>query len=291
MTAMDPRVPNDLRSAYEEAQRLARVHYENFPVASLLMARSLRPHVAALYAFARTADDFADEDAPRRTPASRLRALDNWERSFRSALRGGKAPGVLRAFAHTVRTFSIPVKLPLDLLKAFRMDVTVHRYPSWDRLLHYCRHSADPVGRMVLLLHGIRDEARHRLSDHVCSGLQLINFWQDSSVDLAHGRIYYPKSEWKKAGVTERDLLERRDIPPVRALVKNAVDHTERFYAQGRPLADAVNGRLSLELKATYLGGLGILRKIRDMDYAVAARRPSWNAMDRLLLLFRAFIA
>lgn len=286
--ASDPSIPDDLSPAYRECLRLAAGHYENFPVASLLLSRSLRPHVAALYAFARTADDLADEKIPGRTPASRLKDLHSWERGFRRALAGRETLPVLRAFAHTVRCFSIPPRLPLALLKAFRMDVTIHRYPTWERLLHYCRHSADPVGRMVLLIHGVCDERLHRLSDHICSGLQLINFWQDTSVDLARGRIYYPSTEWRKAGVKEKDLLGRRDSPALRTLVKDAVDFTEAYYDRGRPLLDGVSGRLKSELRATFWGGRGILKKIRALDYNVADRRPVLSFRERSLLAVRA---
>jgi len=177
-------------------------------VASLLLPPASRPHVAALYAFARTADDFADEPE---YGGRRLKEINLWERGLRGALQGKDSPPILRAFAHSLKAFRIPLALPLALLKAYRMDLTVHRYASWDSLLYYCRHSANPVGRMVLYFSGVREEKLHRASDFICSGLQLINFWQDSSIDLKGGRIYYPKSEWKKAGVREKELLALRD--------------------------------------------------------------------------------
>jgi squalene synthase HpnC len=289
--APGPALPAELADAYEEAQTLARRHYENFPVASLLLEKRLRPHVSALYAFARTADDFADEDAPGRTPAERLRDLGEWERGLRAALRGRPAPRVLPAFAHTMRTFDIPLTLPLALLKAFRMDVTVKRWPTWERLLFYCRHSADPVGRMVLLIHGVREGRLHALSDRICSGLQLVNFWQDSSIDLSRGRIYYPRSEWGKAGVTERALLERR-VPPEAAdrLVSSAVRHTALLFEEGRPLLAAVRGRLRFELKATLLGGLGLLDKVRRLGGGVLSRRPSWSPLEKAILLAKGLL-
>ncbi len=285
---METTLPQDLRTAYEDCLRLANSHYENFPVASLLMPKAQRLPIASLYAFARIADDFADENGPGRTSSVRLKDLHNWERDFQNAVKGRPAPPVLGAFAHTVRLFKIPLRLPLALLKAFRMDVTVHRYATWDRLLYYSRHSAEPVGRMVLLISGIRDEKLHRFSDRICSGLQLINFWQDSSEDLAHGRIYYPRSEWKKAGVTEKDLLARRDSDATRALVRQAVGFTEKHFAEGLPLLSSVQGRLRLELTATYLGGQGVLDKIRAMGYNVMDRHPAWNALEKASLLLRA---
>ena len=263
---MDPTIPRPLLSAYDDCQRLAFGHYENFPVASLLLPKGSRPHVAALYAFARTADDFADEE---KYEGRRRQELDRWKRGLRNAVAGKQAPAPLRAFAHTLRTFRIPLALPLALLRAFRMDILSHRYSTWNALLYYCRHSANPVGRMVLFISGIRDEKLHRLSDFICSGLQLINFWQDSSIDLGRGRIYYPRTEWKKVGVQEKDLLALKDSPQVRRMVKSAVGFTEGYFRQGYPLLGRVPGRLGLELKATYLGGQGILNKIRDRKSVV----------------------
>jgi squalene synthase HpnC len=317
---MDISIPSQLEDAYRECQRLAFRHYENFPVASLLLSKKVRPHVAALYAFARTADDFADEppdhlmgkreaamssglspevltkgEAKKKAKGDeaivkkwRLSEINRWEKGLKAALKGKDAPAPLRAFAHTLKTFQIPLSLPLALLRAFRMDVSKHRYSTWNSLLDYCRHSANPVGRMVLLIHGVRQERLHRYSDFICSGLQLINFWQDSSIDLKRGRIYYPKTEWKKAGVRERDLLERKNSPEARRLVKNAVQFTQSHFQQGFPLLDSVSGRLRLELKATCLGGLALLKKIRAMDHGVLEGRPVLNLIDKASLGLQA---
>lgn len=284
---MNAPIPSFLGTAYRECQDLAFGHYENFPVASLLLSKEVRPHVAALYAFARTADDFADEE---RFEGRRLKELALWERGLKDALKGKKAPAPLRAFAHTVKTFQIPLSLPLALLRAFRMDVSLHRYSTWNSLLYYCRHSADPVGRMVLLLHGIRDEKLHRYSDFICSGLQLINFWQDSSIDLSRGRVYYPRSEWKKADAREKDLLDRRDSPAARLLVKNAVAFTEAHFRKGFPLLREVSGRLGLELRATCRGGLAILDKIRAMDHRVLEARPALGVLDKASIGLRSLL-
>jgi squalene synthase HpnC len=280
-------IPPHLTDAYQECQALAFGHYENFPVASRLLAKNVRPHIAALYTFARTADDFADEE---KHEGTRLTRLKEWERNFHKALQGKPATPYLDAFAYTVRAFQIPLKLPLDLLKAFRMDVSIHRYASWDRVLHYCRHSANPVGRMVLLIHGVRDEILFQYTDYLCSGLQLINFWQDTSIDLRRNRIYYPKSELKKVGIRERDLLAFRDSPEVRTLVKNAVDFTEAYFSKGLPLLGRIRGRLKLELRMTYHGGSRILNKIRGMNYNVLQKRPVLNRRDKMSLVFKTLI-
>ncbi len=282
---MDSSIPSGLEQAYALCQKRTFGHYENFPVASLLLPKQSRPHVAALYAFARTADDFADEEE---YEGRRLGEINRWEKSLKDALKRKKAPLELQAFANTLKTFRIPLSLPLDLLKAYRMDLTVKRYASWKEVLFYCRHSANPVGRMVLYISGIREEKLHRYSDFICSGLQLINFWQDTAMDLKRNRIYYPRLELKKAGVGEKDLLGLKASAAVRVLVKSAVDYTEGYFKKGHPLLESVSGRLKLELKATYLGGQGILNKIRDMDYNVLQTRPSWNAFDKLSLALRS---
>jgi squalene synthase HpnC len=306
---MTPPIPGELRPAYGECQKQALTHYENFPVASLLLPKESRPHVAALYAFARTADDFADEPPSffvgkgrAKSPEVltkgdegsirkwRLRQIGLWEKQLNAAVKGKKAPAVLRAFAHTLKTFQIPLSLPLDLLRAFRMDAVLHRYSTWNSLLYYCRHSANPVGRMVLYISGIRDPKLHGYSDFICSGLQLINFWQDSAIDLKKGRIYYPQSELMSARVTQKQLLRLQETPAIRNLVKNAVDYTENYFRRGYPLLERVGGRLKLELRATYLGGQGILNKIRAMDYNVLQSRPSWSTSDKLFLGLKALL-
>jgi squalene synthase HpnC len=282
---MDPSIPPSLEQAYHQCEALAFSHYENFPVASLLLPKQARPHVAALYAYARTADDFADEE---KYEGRRLKEINRWEKGLKDALNGRKAPPILMAFAHTLQTFNISPFLPLNLLKAYRLDVAKHRYSTWNSLLYYCRHSANPVGRTVLLISGIRDPRLHRYSDFICSGLQLINFLQDTAIDLKRGRIYYPLMELKKAGVKEKDLLEWKDSPQLRQLVKNAVDFTEKYFRKGLPLLQSVSGRLKLELKATYFGGQGILNKIRAMNYNVLGQRPTWSSMEKIALALKA---
>jgi len=285
---MNSPLPPHLRAAYDLCQKTVFSHYENFPVASLLLPKETRPHVAALYAFARTADDFADEEA---YEGKRLPQLRLWEKQLKAAVKGKKAPAPLQAFAHTLKTFQIPLSLPLDLLKAYRMDLTIKRYSSWKDLLYYCRHSANPVGRMVLLISGIREEKLHQYSDFICSGLQLINFWQDSSIDLKRNRIYYPGQELKRARVNEKELLALKDSPQVRQLAKNAVNYTENYFRRGKPLLKGLSGRLGLEVKATYLGGQGILNKIKAMDYNVLDQRPLLTAGDKCFLLLRTLFS
>jgi squalene synthase HpnC len=284
---MSTPIPSFLRPAYLACENQAASHYENFPVASLLLPKESRPHVAALYVFARTADDFADEE---RYAGRRLQEIDQWEKGLKKALADKPALPLLQAFAYTLRSYEIPLSLPLDLLRAYRMDLAHLRYSNWNSLLYYCRHSANPVGRMVLMISGYREEQLHQWSDFICSGLQLINFWQDTAIDLRKKRIYYPLEEMKKAGVRPSDLLALRDSPQVRRLVQSSVVFTESYFQKGFPLLNAVRGRLKLELRATYQGGKGILSKLRSMDYNVLLERPSWNGLDKALLAVQAIL-
>lgn len=278
-------LPTALRADFDQCVKIARSHYENFPVASILLPAPLRPHVAALYAFARTADDFADEPL---YEGNRLVELDRWERDFRLALSGKPSNPVARAFAHTVQSHGIPPEIPLRLLTAFRMDVTTKRWKDWDALLDYCRHSADPVGRCVLYLNGVRDERLHLLSDHVCTGLQLINFWQDTKQDLSRGRIYYPRSEWRGAKLKAGDFRPGADSPATQALVRRMLERTEDLFRSGFPLADEVPPRLGRELRATFAGGLSLIGRIRSLDYRVFSNRPKLRRWDHLRLIVAA---
>ncbi|MGH8311317.1 MAG: squalene synthase HpnC, partial [Steroidobacteraceae bacterium] len=194
----DPR----LRAAYAECARLAREHYENFPVASLLLPRAMRPHVAAVYAFARVADDFADEGT--RSVEERLRLLDDWSaRLHRHPEHSAHPEHLFVALHNTIREKHLPVSLLDDLLSAFRQDVTVRRYATWDDLLDYCLRSANPVGRLMLQLYGAAAPGDLARSDAICTALQLVNFWQDVALDWRKGRIYLPQDEMARFRVSE----------------------------------------------------------------------------------------
>ena len=280
-----------LQDAYASCTRDARRHYENFPVASLLIPRSMRPHVAAVYAFARAADDFADEGE--RPADERLRLLDGWlERLHASgagstvvpAGRGEPAntPHIFTALAATMRDKALPIELFEDLLSAFRQDVRVTRYSTWKELLEYCRRSANPVGRLVLRIAGLHDETLDRQSDAICTALQLTNFWQDLGIDAARGRVYVPESDMQAHGVTV-DALRERPLPPSwRALVAELTMRTRGLFEAGRPLCDGVRGRLRYELRATWLGGMRILDKLEAGGFDPIARRPRLGAADVL---------
>jgi len=275
--------------AFAYCERMARTHYENFPVGSLLIPKRLRKHVYSIYAFARTADDFADEgyETSGLTEAERLAALDDWQRRLEDCYAGKADHPVFIALAATVQELGLPNKLLGDLLSAFKQDVTKRRYADFDEVLDYCTRSANPVGRLILLLFGYRDEQLHRLSDHVCTALQLANFWQDVSVDIGKDRVYLPADEMARVGVSVDDLREGRFSDRYAALMKFQVDRTREIFRQGRPLPEAVRGRLKYELRLTWLGGTRILERIEELGYDTLHRRPAISTFDKLRLLGR----
>ena len=265
-------------------------HYENFPVASLLCPPALRPAVRAIYAFARTADDLADEgDAE---PAQRLADLAAY-RADLMAVAAQAAPStrwssVFNALRAAITTFELPVVLFADLLSAFEQDVVKNRYADRSDLLDYCRRSANPVGRLLLHLYGVRDAVSLRRSDAICTALQLANFWQDLGLDLPRGRLYLPEADCVRHQVSLHGLLHGQDSPATRALVAELVDWTRAMMREGAPLAHQVGGRAGWELRLVVQGGLRILDKIESIDFATMQKRPTLKAIDAPLLLWRA---
>jgi phytoene synthase len=280
------RAAPSLREARKFCARLAREHYENFPVASLLLPRRVRPAVQAIYAFARIADDFADEEAHE---GCRLQRLDEWEGMLARCFRGEAIHPVFVALRDAIARHDLPPQPFDDLMRAFRMDVSVHRYADFDALLGYCRLSADPVGRLVLHLAGVRDTERLRRSDSFCTALQLTNHWQDVDIDLGRDRIYLPAADRERFGVGEDDLRARRPTEGFRALMGEMLGRTRALFADARPLCDAVSGPLRLELRLTWLGGRRILDRIEAAGFEVFRRRPKLGAADALPLLWRAW--
>lgn len=279
----------DLQEAYAACERLTRGHYENFPVASALLPRALRPHIAAVYAFARVADDFADEGE--RPADERIRLLDRWRERLQIAVGGDAAPApmrgepvesaqIFRALGATIRDRALPVALFEDLLSAFEQDVRVARYATWQDVLDYCRRSANPVGRLVLGIAGYRDARHEAQSDAICTALQLTNFWQDVTIDYARGRIYLPAEELSAHGAREEDLGGARLTAECRRALSAAVERTRVLFACGRPLCDEVRGRLCYELRATWLGGTRILQKLEAADFDPSVARVRLRATD-----------
>lgn len=281
-----------VEDAYVYCQQLAQAHYENFPVGSLLIPKSKRKHVYSIYAFARTADDFADEgyETTGLTEADRLAALGDWQRKLEDAYEDKADHPVFIALAATVKELNLPIKLLSDLLSAFKQDVTKHRYANFEEVLDYCTRSANPVGRLILLLFDYRDEQLHRLSDHICTALQLANFWQDVSVDIGKDRVYLPEDELARFGVSIDDLRQGRFSERYAALLKFQVDRTWEVFKQGRPLPEAVSGRLKYELLLTWFGGTRILERIKELGYDTLNRRPTISTFDKLRILARTIM-
>jgi squalene synthase HpnC len=261
-------------------------HYENFPVASRLVPAHLRPAIVAIYRFARSADDFADEgDA---APADRLAALDQYGEALDAIERGGSpATPPFPELAAAIRRHRLPVQPLRDLLSAFRQDVTTTRYASYADVLDYCRRSANPVGRLLLALYECDAPEQVRASDSICTGLQLTNFWQDVAIDWRKNRIYLPQEDLDRFGVTPADIEAGIPHERWRALLAFEVARTRALLHAGRPLTRQLPWRLGLELSAVIAGGLRILDRIDAARGDVFARRPVLGATDWCVVAWR----
>lgn len=293
---MSPASPSGPPPAIKPASQ----HYENFPVASLLCPPRLRPAITAIYWFARTADDVADEGDAR--PAQRLQDLAAIREDLVAAVEGrpgsGRWPDVFGALQPVIAEFELPVALLADLLSAFEQDVVKQRYATEAELLDYCRRSADPVGRLLLHLYGVHDGASLDQSDHICSALQLINFWQDLSVDIPRGRIYLPRALWAAHGVDEAQLMRLEVNPATTKLIAACARSARARMLQGAELPATVARRLggfdgwraALELRCVIQGGLRILDKMEAMDHHTLARRPKLGAWDAMVIFFKSLL-
>lgn len=273
--------------------RLSQSHYENFPVASLLLPARLRPAIAAIYAFARSADDFADEgELP---AAERLRLLDTYRAELERIERNEPTDHPL--FQHLrphILTHHLPLRPFGDLLAAFAQDVTKDRYANYAELLDYCRRSANPIGRLLLHLFDAVTPENLQRSDAICSALQLINHWQDVGIDIgkgANGRIYLPLDEMARFGVTEEDLRRRVPTADFRRLMQFEIERARALMLEGAPLGRALPGRIGIEVRAIIAGGLAILDKIEAVGYDVFHRRPSLAGLDWPRIFFKAAFA
>lgn len=262
-------------------------HYENFPVASILLPKTLRRPVELIYRFAREADDFADEGAL--APAARLEALDAFGDELR-AIRDGRAPAIpwFGELAEIVHVHHLPLDAFEDLLSAFRQDVTQHRYATFGDVLGYCRRSANPVGRLLLALYAVRDAQAVGWSDSICSSLQLINFAQDVGIDYAKGRVYFPLDDIARFGLTEHDIAEGRTGPRWEAFMRFQTGRARAMLFSGRPLGRVLRGRLGLEMRMIIAGGARILEKIERVRGDVFTQRPVLRLPDWPLMFARA---
>ena len=273
------KIPPDLRSAYLYCRKIALNHYENFPVASILVPRNLRWHVFAIYAFARYADDLADEYNDRE-------GLLSWRRQFQYALAGNTDNPILKALVHTIATFQIPVNLFEDLLSAFLQDLEQKRYTDMDELFNYCRWSANPVGRIILILNGYREDTMFRQSDAICTALQLTNFWQDVQIDLLKNRIYIPQNMLAKYALSESDLLAVNYTQAFGDCLSELIAETQKLFDEGKSLINNVHRRLKWELALTVNGGEAVLQKILKINCNVLNFRPKLSKADWVKLLF-----
>jgi squalene synthase HpnC len=274
-------------AAQEYTRWLATHHYENFNVVSWLLPKDLHQHFYNVYAYCRWADDLGDE-VPQKERA--LELLDWWERELDDCYNGRPSHPVFVALRETVIAKNIPKQPFADLLRAFRQDQNVKRYPTWDSMVGYCVYSANPVGRLVLYLCGYRDEERQAMSDATCTALQLANFWQDVSRDLEKGRIYIPLDIAASHGLTESDIVERRFDKRYVSLIKDLIARTRTLFAQGAPLAKKVNGRLSVDLEMFSRGGVAVLDAIESMGYDTLHQRPAISKAKQVGLLGRALV-
>ncbi|HEY6211901.1 MAG TPA: squalene synthase HpnC [Vicinamibacterales bacterium] len=309
-----PPAPDLVERAYAACEALAKSHYENFPVASWLLPAPMRRHVSAVYAYARIADDIADEGT---VPAEERRVrLDAWQRRLHAAVareqtavrspqeaEGAEAPGldgggagapglnddlIVIAAAHSIRSLPLPIDLFDDLISAFAQDTTTKRYDSWTSVLDYCRRSANPVGRLVLRIAGYRDDRLDRSSDALCTALQLTNFWQDFGRDWRAGRLYVPREVAAARGAIDADLAADRVTPAWADALGECAAFTAKLFEQGRAVCDGVGGRLRYELRFTWLGGRRILEKVERARADALTNRPTLGARDAPLLMWRA---
>jgi len=281
--------PEPVDRAYRHCLSLAHSHYENFPVASLLVPKRLRGPIAAIYAFARSADDIADEGDVEADV--RLARLQGYRERLQALGRGEPVDEpVFIAIADSIRRYSLPLSLFDDLLTAFIQDVRTTRYDTDAEVLDYCRHSANPVGRLLLYLYGVADDANLRDADAICTALQLINFLQDLEQDYReNNRIYIPQQALHRHGIDESWFVHRRSDAAMRALIDEQIDQARTLLLQGAPLAWRLRGRFGLEIRLTVAGGLRILQRLAQSREDVFSR-PRLQWADKVWMFKRALM-
>lgn len=280
-----PPGPWSLERAYQYCEEFARQHHESFPVASRFVPNELRKHVLAVYAFARAADDFADEPV---YEGRRDEALDAWELELERCFHGEATHPLFIALHDTIEKRDLPMPALRDLLGAFRVDMQVKRYPTFNSLRGYTARSAEPVGRVVLALFGYRAPELVRFADEIATALQLTNFWQDVAADAARDHIYLPAEDLHFFGLAEADVKKLVPTRALRDLLRFQVARTRMLFEHGRPLLQQVGMDLRLELTVIWLLGMSILDKIEAAGYDVFSRRIHVRRRDQAMVLARA---
>ena len=268
-----------LDESYAYCTTIAKSHYENFTVASLLLPRSVRPYFHAVYSFCRLTDDLGDE-----SEGDRLALLDDWEAELVQVYGGTPHHPVMVALQDVVRRFDIPDEPFRRLIIANRMDQERIRFDTYSDLLYYCEHSATPVGRIVLYVLDDRTEQSHALSDATCTALQLANFWQDVTRDYAMGRIYIPREDMASFGYTESELSQGIVNQAFRKLLRFEVGRAQELFEEGLPLTSRLHGRVKLDIALFSKGGMRVLDAIRERDYDVLTERPTVSPSRKLWL-------
>lgn len=280
-----PPGPWSVERAYQYCEEFARAHTESFPVASRLVPAEIRPHLVALYAFARSADDFADEP---QYEGRRAEALDRWDEELSRCTHGESTHPVFVALADTIEKRDLPIPPLDDMLTAFRMDLDVRRYSTFQSLRGYTAKSADPVGRLLLSLFGYRQPELFRFADELSTALQLTNFWQDIAADAARDHIYVPGEDLHFFGVTEAEIKSLKPTTRLRDLIRFEVARTRGLYERGRPLLARLGNDLRLELTLIWLIGVAILDKIESADFDVFTQRPTIKRRDKAVIMAKA---
>ena len=275
----------ELDACYRYCEALCRSRHHNYPVASMFARSHLRKHIFALFAFARVADDFADEPA---YEGRRARELDRWEEQLHLAYRGHADHPVFVALADTVDKFSLPITELLELLGGFRTDLERRRYATFDELRSYTRQAAEPLGRALLYIGGYRAPELHAYAEDLSTAIAVARLVQDVPADWQRGRVYLPAEDLRHFGVTEQDIAERRVTAAVGALVRYEVARTRALFERARPLVDVVGADLAVELALTWHGGMRILDKIEHVGARLFAKRPGLNSLDKAIVLARA---
>lgn len=284
---IDPENRN-LSNAYSKSLHFTKSHYENFPVISFLIPPNLRKHIAIIYWFARTADDYADEG--NFSNGERLEKLNNFEYRMKQLLSGKAESDYEFALANTIKERNLTAENFYNLIKAFRQDVIKNRYKNFDEVIDYCKHSANPVGRLILELFDIRNEEAFYYSDKICTALQLTNFLQDVSTDYKKGRIYLPQDEMNMLQITEKLFEDKENNHNLKQLVKSNIDRIQNIFDEGKKLFPLLSGRLKVEIIWTVAGGEEILDQIRKNDYNVLKNRPELSKAGMVRLLLKSLI-